>query len=60
MVNFDNLVKVLKEKSIEFKQIIAREEFADSIANKQYIVNDGGHINAESGYTSFEQILEEI
>lgn len=36
------------------------KEFADSIANKQYIVNDGGHINAESGYTSFEQILEEI
>lgn len=29
--NFDNLVKVLKEKSIEFKHIIAREEFADSI-----------------------------
>ena len=33
------------------------KEFADSIANKQYIIKDGGHINSESGYTEFKDIL---
>lgn len=36
------------------------KEFADSISNKQYIVKNGGHINAESGYIKFEEILNEI
>lgn len=36
------------------------KEFADALANKQIIIKNGGHLNAESGYTSFEKILEEI
>ena len=36
------------------------KEFADQIANKQYIITGGGHINAESGYTEFTEILNEI
>ncbi len=31
--------------------------FADEISNEQYIINNGGHINTESGYTKFDNIL---
>jgi hypothetical protein len=36
------------------------KEFADKLTDKQYIIKNGGHINAETGYTKFEEILEEI
>lgn len=36
------------------------KQFADDISNKQFVIFGGGHINSESGYTSFEKILEEI
>lgn len=36
------------------------KEFADKITNKQYIIKNGGHINSETGYTKFEEILKEI
>ena len=35
------------------------KSFADSITNHQIIVKNGGHINAESGYTEFEELLKE-
>ncbi len=34
------------------------KEFADTISNEQYVIKNGGHINAESGYTKFEEILK--
>ncbi len=34
------------------------KDFADTISNEQYIIKSGGHINAESGYTKFEEILK--
>ena len=36
------------------------KKFADDISNKQIIIKDGGHINSESGYTKFNEILKEI
>ncbi|MGM9849315.1 MAG: RBBP9/YdeN family alpha/beta hydrolase [Bacilli bacterium] len=36
------------------------KSFADKVSNKQHIISNGGHINAESGYTEFNDILEEI
>ena len=36
------------------------KEFADKITNKQYIIKNGGHINSETGYVKFEEILQEI
>lgn len=36
------------------------KEFADTISNKQYIIKNGGHLNDESGYTVFEEILESL
>lgn len=36
------------------------KEFAVNVANEQYVIKSGGHINSESGYTKFEEILKEI
>lgn len=36
------------------------KEFADKLTDKQYIIKNGGHINAETGYTKFEEILKEL
>lgn len=36
------------------------KSFADTISNEQHIIKNGGHINAESGYTEFEEILKYI
>lgn len=38
----------------------AEKSFADAISNNQCIIKNGGHINAESGYTEFDKILEDI
>ena len=34
--------------------------FADLISNEQIIIKNGGHINEESGYTSFNEILKYV
>lgn len=36
------------------------KEFADNIANKKYVIHNGGHINSESGYTEFKEILGNV
>ncbi len=38
----------------------AEKEFADTIATKQIVIDDGGHLNSESGYTEFTQLLEHL
>lgn len=64
---FDNL-KGIKQYSEEiicfyskndpYVKYEVEKEFADTIATKQVIIDDGGHLNAESGYTEFKQLLE--
>ena len=34
--------------------------FADTISNREYVIKNGGHLNAESGYTEFDEILKEL
>ncbi len=36
------------------------KEFADSIANEAIMIHNGGHLNSESGYDEFEELLEYI
>lgn len=36
------------------------KDFADKLTDKQYIIKNGGHINSESGYTEFLDILKEV
>ena len=38
----------------------AEKTFADTISNQQCIIKNGGHINEDSGYTKFEEILKYI
>ena len=33
------------------------KEFADTVATEQVLINNGGHINSESGYDIFEDIV---
>ncbi len=36
------------------------KNFADTIADKQIIIKNGGHLNSESAYTEFTELLEYI
>lgn len=36
----------------------SKKEFADTIATKQVVIKDGGHLNSESGYREFPELLE--
>lgn len=36
------------------------KEFADTVSTKQIVIPGGGHLNSESGYTEFEELLEHI
>ena len=36
------------------------KEFADTITDKQVVIENGGHLNSESGYTEFSELLEYI
>ena len=38
----------------------AEKEFASTITDNQILIKDGGHINSEGGYDTFEEILEYI
>ena len=64
---FDNLEEVKKyaeeivcfySKNDPYVKYDAEKDFADTIATKQIVIADGGHLNSESGYTEFEQLLE--
>lgn len=35
-------------------------DFAQSINAKEIIIPNGGHLNTDAGYTSFEEILKEV
>jgi len=34
------------------------KEFADKVATKQVVIDAGGHLNSESGYSEFKELLE--
>lgn len=36
------------------------KEFADMVSNKQFVIKNGGHLNSESGFTEFQELLEYI
>lgn len=64
---FDNLEDVKKlaseiicfySKNDPYVKYEVEKAFADTVATKQIVIDDGGHLNAESGYTEFPQLLE--
>ena len=66
---FDDLeeVKELAEeivcfysKNDPYVKYDTEKKFANTIATKEIIIDNGGHLNSESGYTEFKELLEFI
>ena len=64
---FDNLIDVKKycsdiicyySKNDPYVKYDVEKEFADIVADKVIVIDDGGHLNSESGYTEFKDLLE--
>ena len=64
---FDNLEDVKKHanevicfytKNDPYVKYEAEKEFADKASTKQVIIENGGHLNSEFGYTEFKELLE--
>ncbi len=56
--NYCNDIICLYSNNDPYVKYEAEKEFADTIADKQFMIENGGHLNSESGYTNFEQLLE--
>lgn len=64
---FDNLVDIklycddiicFYSKNDPYVSYDAEKSFADTISNKQILIENGGHLNSESGYSEFKELLE--
>lgn len=55
--NYCNNIVCFYSDNDPYVKLEVEKSFADTISNEQYIIKNGGHINAESGYTKFEEIL---
>ena len=55
----DNIVCFYSDND-PYVKFDVEKSFSDAIANEQHIIKNGGHINSESGYTEFNEILKEI
>ncbi len=55
-----NDITCLYTKNDPYVNYSSEKDFADKVADKQIVIADGGHLNAESGYTEFKQLLDVI
>ena len=64
---FNNLIDVKKycddiicyySKNDPYVKYEVEKEFSDTIADKEIVIDDGGHLNSESGYEEFKELLE--
>ena len=58
--NYCNDITCIYSDNDPYVRFEVEKEFADRIANKSIIIPNGGHLNEEAGYTSFEEILKYI
>ncbi len=56
--NFADEIVCFYSNNDPYVPFIKEKEFADTVATKQIILDGAGHINAESGYTKFKDILK--
>ena len=54
VATFLAILEMAKSRELVIKQ---EKEFADTIATEQILIPNGGHINSESGYDTFEDIV---
>ena len=55
----DNIVCFYSDND-PYVRFDVERQFADTIADKQIIIKGGGHINSESGFEKFEELLNHI
>ena len=55
--NYCNEIICFYSDNDPYVKFEAEKDFADTISNEHHIIKDGGHINSESGYTEFKDIL---
>ena len=56
--NYAEEIICFYSKNDPYVKYEVEKDFADTIATKQIVIDDGGHLNSESGYTKFKQLLE--
>ena len=55
--NYCNEIICFYSDNDPYVKFEVEKDFADTISNEHHIIKDGGHINSESGYTEFKDIL---
>lgn len=58
--NYANKIICYYSKNDPYVKYENEKQFADAVADEQIIIDDGGHLNSESGYTEFEELLKYI
>lgn len=58
--NFCNDIICYYSENDSYVRYEAEKEFADTIATNQIIIKDGGHLNSESGYVEFDDLVKYI
>ena len=56
--NYCNNIICFYSDNDPYVKFDVEKEFAFAVSNEQHIIKNGGHINEESGYTKFEEILK--
>ena len=56
--NYAEEIICFYSKNDPYVKYEVEKDFADTIATKQIVIDDGGHLNSESGYTEFPQLLK--
>ena len=56
--NYCNDIICYYSKNDPYVKYDKEKEFADTITTNQIIIDDGGHLNSESGYSKFEDLLK--
>lgn len=53
----DNIICLYTKNDPYVKYDVAKD-FADKVGDKQILIENGGHLNSEAGYTEFEELLK--
>ena len=56
--NYAEEIICFYSKNDPYVKYEVEKDFADTIATKQIVIDDGGHLNSESGYTEFPQLSD--
>ena len=55
--NYCNDITCFYSSNDPYVPLNIEKEFADTITSRQIVIDGGGHLNAESGYIKFEELL---